>query len=49
MLRANDEDVTVVQELLRHANSMIMMDVYSQALSPANREAQGRVASSIPT
>jgi len=47
LLRANGEDVKVVQELLRHANSKITMDVYTQALSPAKREAQGRVASSI--
>lgn len=44
LLRANGEDVKVVQELLRHANSKITMDVYTQALSPAKREAQGRVA-----
>jgi hypothetical protein len=39
--------VKVVQELLRHANSKITMDVYTQALSPAKCEAQGRVASII--
>lgn len=47
LLRAKGEDVKVVQELLRHANSKITMDVYTQALSPAKREAQGRVASII--
>ena len=47
LLRANGEDVKVVQGLLRHANSKITMDVYTQALSPAKREAQGRVASII--
>jgi integrase len=36
--------VKVVQELLRHANSKITMDVFTQAHSPAKREAQGRVA-----
>jgi len=41
LLRANGEDVKVVQELLRHANSKITMDVYTQALSPAKRKAQG--------
>ena len=45
LLRANGEDIKVVQELLRHANSKITMDVYTQALSPAKREAQNRVAS----
>jgi integrase len=44
LLRANGEDVKVVQELLRHANSKITMDVYTQALSPAKRDAQDRVA-----
>jgi integrase len=47
LLRANGEDIKVVQELLRHANSKITMDVYTQALSPTKREAQGRVASMI--
>ena len=47
LLRANGEDIKVVQELLRHANSRITMDVYTQALSPAKREAQGRVADRI--
>ena len=32
--------IKVVQELLRHANSKITMDVYTPALSPAKREAQ---------
>jgi integrase len=36
-----------VQELLRHANSKITMDIYTQALSPAKRQAQSRVASMI--
>ena len=47
LLRANGEDIKVVQELLRHANSKITMDVYTQALSPTKREAQGRVANMI--
>jgi integrase len=47
LLRANGEDIKVVQELLRHANSKITMDVYTRALSPAKRQAQSRVASMI--
>jgi integrase len=43
LLRANGEDVKVVQELLRHANSKTTMDTYTQALSPAKRTAQSRV------
>jgi integrase len=47
LLKANGEDVKIVQELLRHANSKITMDTYTQALSPAERQAQSRVASLI--
>lgn len=47
LLRANGEDIKVVQELLRHANSKITMDIYTQALSPTKRQAQSRVASMI--
>jgi integrase len=43
LLRANGEDVKVVQELLRHANSKTTMDTYRQALSPAKGTAQSRV------
>jgi integrase len=43
LLRANGENVKVVQELLRHANSKTTMDTYTQALSPAKRTAQSRV------
>jgi len=45
LLKANGEDVKVVQELLRHANSKITMDTYIQALSPAKRQAQSKVVS----
>lgn len=43
LLKANGEDVKVVQELLRHANSKTTLDIYAQALTPAKREAQGKV------
>jgi integrase len=46
LLRANGEDIRVVQELLRHANIKITMDISTQALSPAKPQAQ-RVASMI--
>jgi hypothetical protein len=32
-----------MQELLRHANSRITLDIYTQAMSPEKREAQTRV------
>ena len=47
LLKANGEDVKVVQELLRHASARITLDIYSQALSPQKRAAQSRVVSMI--
>ena len=43
LLKANGEDVKTVQELLRHASSQITLDIYTQAVSPAKRQAQSRV------
>jgi integrase len=42
-LRAMGVDVKTAQELLRHANSRITMDVYTRAVSEQKREASGRV------
>jgi integrase len=47
LLRANGEDVKVVQELLRHASIKISLDIYTQAMTPAKREAQSRVVAMI--
>jgi integrase len=47
LLRANGEDVKVVQELLRHASAKMTLDTYSQALTPAKRAAQSKVVSMI--
>lgn len=47
LLKANGEDVKVVQELLRHANSRITLDTYTQAVTPAKREAQDKVVRAI--
>ena len=47
LLKANGEDVKVVQELLRHASAKITLDTYSQALSPQKRAAQSKVVSMI--
>jgi integrase len=44
LLKANGEDVKVVQELMRHANIATTMNIYTRALTPAKREAQSRVA-----
>jgi len=47
LLKANGEDVKIVQESLRHANSRITLDVYTQGLMPTKRQAQGRVVRSL--
>ena len=47
LLKANDEDVKVVQESLRHANTRITLDIYTQGLMPTERRAQGRVVKSL--
>jgi integrase len=46
-LIANGENVKVVQELMRHANSRCTLDVYSQAKLRAKREAQQRIAEMV--
>jgi integrase len=47
LLKANGEDVKVVQESLRHANSRITLEVYTQAVTTAKRQAQSRVVQMI--
>lgn len=47
LLKANGEDVKVVQECLRHANSRITLDTYTQAVAAAKRQAQNRVVTMI--
>jgi integrase len=42
-LRSLGIDVKVAQELLRHANSRITLDIYTRAVSAQKREASGRV------
>jgi integrase len=44
LLKANgSEDVKTVQELLRHANSRITLDAYTQAVNSNKRAAQSKV------
>jgi hypothetical protein len=43
LLKANGEDVKTVQELLRHANSRITLDVYTQAVNSNKRAAQSKL------
>ena len=47
LLKANGEDVKTVQELLRHANSRITLDVYTQATTNNKRAAQSKVVRMI--
>jgi integrase len=47
LLKANGEDVKVVQESLRHANSRITLEVYTQATTPAKRQAQSKIVQMI--
>ncbi len=47
MLKANGEDIKTVQESLRHASSKITLDVYTQAVTPAKRDAQRKVVEMI--
>ena len=44
ILKSHGEDVKTVQELLRHANSSVTMNLYAQAVTDIKRTAQGRVA-----
>jgi site-specific recombinase XerD len=45
LLKANGEDVMVVQELMRHANVSVTMDRYVQAVTPEKRQAQRGISS----
>ena len=45
--KANGEDVRVVQKSLRHANSRIALDIYTQAVATAKRRAQTKVINMI--
>jgi site-specific recombinase XerD len=47
LLKANGKDVKTVQELLRHANGRITLDVYTQAVNSNKRAAQSKVVRMI--
>jgi integrase len=47
LLKANGEDVKTVQGFLRHANSRITLDVYTQALNSNKWAAQSKVVRMI--
>jgi hypothetical protein len=48
LLTQNREDVKVVQELLRHANSRITLDLYAQAGMDKKRLAQSKLVGQVP-
>ena len=43
LLKANGEDVKTVQEFLRHANSRITLDTYTQAVNASKRRLRARL------
>ncbi len=47
LLIANDEDIKVVQELLRHANCKVTLDLYAQADTARKREAQAKLVTRV--
>lgn len=47
LLKANNEDVKTTQELLRHADSKMTLDTYTQGLMPVKMQAQQKVAASV--
>ena len=47
LLKGNGEDVKTVQESLRHADSKVTLDTYTQGLMPVKREAQRKVIQMI--
>lgn len=47
LLKGNGEDVKTVQESLRHADSKVTLDVYTQGLMPVKRAAQRKVIEAI--
>jgi integrase len=44
LMKSNGEDVKTIQELLRHANSRITLDVYTQGNTESKREALNSVS-----
>lgn len=43
LLSGSGEDIKTTQELMRHANSRITLDLYAQAVTSTKRSAQGKV------
>jgi hypothetical protein len=46
LLQNNNDNVKVVQELLRHGSSKVTLDVYAQ-VTPAKRRLQGKLVAML--
>ena len=49
LLRQNGVDIKTAQELLRHANSRITLDIYQQTVTEERRSAQALAFNSLMT
>jgi integrase len=47
LLKANGEDIKVVQEMLRHGSTRVTLDIYAQAQMPAKRAAQQKAVEMV--
>lgn len=43
----NNENVKVVQELARHANSKTTLDLYAKAVTPSKRKAHEKIVNQL--
>lgn len=43
LMKANGEDLKIIQEMLRHATFKVTADIYTQAITPTKREAHNKV------
>ena len=47
LMKANGEDLKTIQEMLRHATFKVTADIYTQAITPAKREAHNKVVKQL--
>ena len=47
VLKANGEDVNVVQELMRHASIQTTMNIYGKAMTDSKRQAHSKVVEMV--
>ena len=46
-MKANGEGLKTIQEMLRHATFKVTADIYTQAITPAKREAHNKVVKQL--